>query len=88
MKKPNYYLIYAKNDERLDGENFTNKEAAEKRAKELSINAHATYPDVVDEEGNIFIMDWEGYSKPWMNDKSHSEQFIQVWEEEEEEVEE
>ena len=80
--KTNYYLIYIRNSERLEDENFSNEEDAQKRALQLSITAHKTYPDVVDEEGNIFIMDWEGYSKPYYNDNSEFKQFIQVREEE------
>jgi hypothetical protein len=79
----NFYLIYVKNGERLENELFSNLEDAQKRATQLSINAHDDYPDVVDEDGSIFIMDWEGYSKPYYTNNSHFAQFIQVREEEE-----
>lgn len=78
-----YYQLQYHNGENLDREIFDNKDNAEKRALELSLAENEKNPDLVDEQGQIFVMDWLGYNKPYYGNESRFVQFVQVEEIEE-----
>lgn len=75
-----YTLIYTRTGEEVNSYLYSDKEKAESDALAYSLAEHEKRPEDVDENGQIFMLDWLGLDKPYYGNESKFVQFITVQE--------